>query len=734
MKNFFPDADTDFCSLVDYVKMFVTEQDRDFNSIQLPPIQRNAVWNMVQVESLWDSLLRGFPIGSFMLSPRHGTLPGRDLYSGLQQQSERIEYFLLDGQQRTRAILLGFKPFPNARLWIDLCPDFADFEKDQFDRQFLLRMITSDQPWGMNDKYPGAKLGAHLRYEARQELFGRPTRYDYDVTINVGNDLVVRNDASWPIRAVLPVPLDQLIHLSGFTSGRFEPPHWLDVCKQIPARYHDTGVVPDVPTPHFESIMKGLRKLLDTTSAGTRGRMIIFQLHSEPTEPPEDRAADTMETLFLRINAGGTPLEGDELAYSLLKSSWDGCYDIVASIISNSQIGYLLAPTSIVMAAARMARFNQQKPDDANPGVTQFRRWIGVADDLFLPSLKRLLVAPKLGPSSFERTVARFCSLVLYQETHPHDIGLSRKLLLSIKSQLYHPVFIWLQLHLDDEEHITCSRVNILRYLVYCFLVAGDVQKASKRAVSVIREHTSNLFPDDQIYQDLVSEGLTGALPTPAQFSQPFLPVADGFLRHHPDLFALDDGYDDVRHYFWYKKELLLWFQRPYMARWFSGYNPMSGDNSDTPYDWDHILPRSHLIVQGGPLYLHTEDDREERFTNGYNRNVYMNSIGNYRLWPYWGNRSDNNRCHTDKLHMEVTDFSGSAVAVELGLSSTADFFAASAMDIADQDIWYMAGGEPREWPEERRVSWQTAVERRVQNLYKQLYECFGYASWETVS
>lgn len=37
------------------------------NKYLLPAIQRNFVWSMEQIETLFDSILRGFPINSFML-------------------------------------------------------------------------------------------------------------------------------------------------------------------------------------------------------------------------------------------------------------------------------------------------------------------------------------------------------------------------------------------------------------------------------------------------------------------------------------------------------------------------------------------------------------------------------------------------------------------------------------------------------------------------------------------
>ena len=38
----------------------------------LPKLQRSPVWKSEQIERLWDLLTRGFPIGSFLVSPRNG--------------------------------------------------------------------------------------------------------------------------------------------------------------------------------------------------------------------------------------------------------------------------------------------------------------------------------------------------------------------------------------------------------------------------------------------------------------------------------------------------------------------------------------------------------------------------------------------------------------------------------------------------------------------------------------
>lgn len=42
----------------------------DESEVLIPALQRGLVWKPRQVELLWDSILRGFPFGSFILSTK----------------------------------------------------------------------------------------------------------------------------------------------------------------------------------------------------------------------------------------------------------------------------------------------------------------------------------------------------------------------------------------------------------------------------------------------------------------------------------------------------------------------------------------------------------------------------------------------------------------------------------------------------------------------------------------
>jgi hypothetical protein len=155
----------------------------------------------------------------------------------------------------------------------------------------------------------------------------------------------------------------------------------------------------------------------------------------------------------------------------------------------------------------------------------------------------------------------------------------------------------------------------------------------------------------------------------------------------------------------------------------------MSDDAFDTPYDYDHIVPYSHLITSGGSANTYSEEiELNKKFFD--NRYLYINSIGNFRIWPCWANRSDKDRCHTIKMKMKADALEIDEVAKELSFISNRDYFVSSCINCDDFDLWNNAGGNPRDWSEKRRIAWQQAVENRVYFLYEMFFNSFGFSSW----
>lgn len=672
-----------------------------------------------------------------MVSPRQKGNAARDFYNGKQIKSVSEGYFLLDGQQRTRALLLGFKPNENARLWIDLNPQLVFDNIELNDRKFLLRVLTNYQPWGMSNRNPSDKLNEYQKRKAREELKLEHIHYDYEIMIDHGTNKERSDVFSWPVDANLPVPLDELINLCGGTSGVFKMPEWESVSKLIPARYFSEETLSIQPTQHFYEVINAIEKLINTKNDNIKTRTVVLLFQNENKAEHIENVQDNMEVLFRRVNAGGTVLQGEEMAYSLLKSSWDDAYEMVSNIVNDKAIGYLLPSTGIVMAATRMARFIQEKNDAPTLTISNFRKWIGEKEDenSFLETIQSLLKTDKLGKSKLHSTIQSFCNLVIYRQENPEDIGLLKKLLLSIKPALMHPVFIWIYYKKSNPEIIENNRANILRYLVFCHLTIEKHDKASKKIMEILKNKLDGNFPDKEIYGDLLKDELIVPIPKPKEFSKPFDIAADGFFRHYNDVFNIkDDPHNLFRFWFWNdSKEMLLWFQRSYASKWFDGYDPTSSDAYDTPYDWDHIMPKSHLITSGATPNTHSDDkDLNNKFD--WNRARYVNSIGNYRLWPFWANRKDNNKCHTEKLRMKETDFSNDIDQTNLKLKSAQEFLIASAIPLTDQKLWFDAGGSVRNWPLQRRLAWQTAVEKRTIYLYETMYTVFGYDKWEDKS
>src|SRR5688572_24194141 len=96
---------------------------------------------------LWDSLLRGMPIGSLMLSKlSEGQVASTLTINEKEAKNVSSEAMgLLDGQQRTLAMLIGC-PFINSTqyqhcLWIDLA------EEGYAGSPFDIRLTTKAQPF-----------------------------------------------------------------------------------------------------------------------------------------------------------------------------------------------------------------------------------------------------------------------------------------------------------------------------------------------------------------------------------------------------------------------------------------------------------------------------------------------------------------------------------------------------------------------------------------------------------
>ena len=174
--------------------------------VEIPAFQRGLVWNAAQIEVLWDSIMRGIPIGAFSLLPKRGN----EQYAKSDGASDG-GYFLLDGQQRANAIALGYKQFPagdnenDSILWLDIIPD--ESVKKRSNRKFFFYVTTPARPWGYRiDDANGENRAGRVsvaQYRAALDKIEHKSMASKPATSQL-----------WPVCARLPVPVSVLRNLS----------------------------------------------------------------------------------------------------------------------------------------------------------------------------------------------------------------------------------------------------------------------------------------------------------------------------------------------------------------------------------------------------------------------------------------------------------------------------------------------------------------------------------------
>jgi hypothetical protein len=143
-------------------------QKRDY---LLPAIQREFVWSAEKTEALFDSLMRGYPVGSFLFwKVKEENSQTYKFYEFMQSYDEhdnkRLKPYViplpktltvvLDGQQRLTSLaigILGFRAdrvkgkwasnpnaYPKKRLHLNLAAKFQG--QDDLDREFDFRFLT----------------------------------------------------------------------------------------------------------------------------------------------------------------------------------------------------------------------------------------------------------------------------------------------------------------------------------------------------------------------------------------------------------------------------------------------------------------------------------------------------------------------------------------------------------------------------------------------------------------
>lgn len=149
----------------------------DYKQYLLPAIQREFVWGPRQIELLFDSLMRNYPIGSLLMWKVQGkNKTEQRYYSVLKSYREKYNIHcqeentstladfeaILDGQQRLTALYIGLKgsfaykkknfawkdnenSIPTRRLFLCLNEDSIDDDENEDGRVYDFRFLTKEE-------------------------------------------------------------------------------------------------------------------------------------------------------------------------------------------------------------------------------------------------------------------------------------------------------------------------------------------------------------------------------------------------------------------------------------------------------------------------------------------------------------------------------------------------------------------------------------------------------------
>ena len=245
------------------------------NQYLLPAIQREFVWQPRQIERLFDSLMRGYPIGSFLfwrVDPE--TAKNYSFYQFITNYDQRKPHnpvhgapstvpgltAVLDGQQRLTALnvaLHGSGRWKLPRLWWNNPDAFPE-------RRLYLNLLA---PQTENDD----ELAYKFSLLPEQEAIDRNCRNDHEHWYRVGDILDVED----------PADLIDVVHDLGLADTR-EPQKILNRLHHV---VHSNGTV---------------------------------SAYEEPDQDPE-----RVLNIFVRTNSGGTPLSYSDMLLSMAVAQWD---------------------------------------------------------------------------------------------------------------------------------------------------------------------------------------------------------------------------------------------------------------------------------------------------------------------------------------------------------------------------------------------------------------------------
>ena len=704
--------------------------------IALPMIQRGSVWKPNQIVTLWDSLLRGMPIGSLLLSRFGKDSEGNQLKVRRVGESQLIDvpseggFALLDGQQRTLAMLLGWPDTVDQKriLWVD----FAD--KPIAEHLFRLHLTTTANPYGFRKADPNVRLTLAERREARSTA------------------PIESESCPLPWDSHLPVPLTTLIRVFLKPVGNYDHKgEWVRAVRsELQLISHRGKSFKD-----FDVTDENLARFYSCLERAFALHIPLIEVRQELFEHDQQGDDPALAILFKRVGTLGTALSDSDYVYSVIKHQLPETFQLVEDISVCPGFPRMLGPRDIVMTAVRLVAAELEKSNDyESPQKSDFDRLRRNPE--FLQNFLELIKSGRLTTAFNALTEG-----LRYRGT-TGDNGLPLHGFVLVPRPVLQVLLRWLllqdkQLSTPAEsanltDIVVSSREELLRFVLYANVAVPDIRRASLLAFSWLHDHASTRlnFPGQELVRYLVEERLRSRkdcafqLPSARTFETLALkgsnistelnngldyeesertllgwerfiaqpedegePIQSQYTRGAEWIFKKWWGLDGHRH------PLLLWLQRKYVND-VENYPEEVRDDDETPYDYDHICPSNHWYNWTGIASGDRLIDFLAQSNNGGHWRI-GNAIGNVRVWYANDNRSYGDMTAVEKLTSQS--------------KNTKELLDDSA--IQNFPDWEACSGKGSsvKWSAKRAYAFQRAVEQRTFDLYKAFLKDLKYES-----
>ena len=569
-----------------------------------PSLQRGAVWEAQQVEILWDSIFRGFPIGAIVLSKKIDKQKTKT--SDLGGVLKGVTHHILDGQQRTNAIAWGYDdlddylPISKDKvqcLWVDLSPG-RRLKTQGNSRKYLFRITTKAHPWGFRNDEKSSPLEIRKRLKFRlNEKFSYEAKYGH-----------------FPMDANFPIPLALIWQYFDKSTQK------LDIKSlKNDSWYHSvqdlvTGEL-EPSKEDFRSLNTGLKNAINTVLLG----LIV---------PQASITIEDIEQIFLRLNRQGTPLDNEELIYSMIKAYWP---EVELIMVEIQDLQHAPEARMIAMGLRVALHDSESSENTKNPlpgkNIQQIREIFGHETKEKKRSLKREEDTIKnYFVNDFKKSLKWIDLNVLWSRDKRDGIPAYLRSSIAWHSKDIFTWLVWLAKEIDYRELKVDERKLVLAITTSIHWFAKDKKKVVnamvRSGVDAIFSPEFNLMEiaksekNNAMYEILTPDELFIFMQLPKEkenVTEVQLKAWKSFwegcvvVQETGKKFSEDKKNERLEKGLFLEKlkrenELLVYAQAEYISEKYGGFDPsnkLMWKGHNRPWDYDHILPSNRLSATG---------------------------------------------------------------------------------------------------------------------------------------